>query len=171
MVPQELGSLRLQPPGPPHGIVSECDSKTAFHPMCYDPQVSFLHWDPWRDLLIMQERLERLPEASPAGWVPALDLYETPDHYMVVAEVAGLAREDLEISVQDDKLSLAGTRPDSGIKPERCHRVERGHGSFRRAFSFPHPVDGARATADLRDGVLTITVPKVAPSTRRIDVG
>ena len=131
--------------------------------------MAFARWDPIRDLLAIQQRLDRFAP-GPAGWTPAVDIYETADRYVVSAEVAGMSREDLDISVHDGRLTIAGARQERP-QCEQYHRVERGHGGFSRTFQLPSPVDGDRVTADLRDGVLTITLPKADEgSARRIQV-
>lgn len=137
--------------------------------MWYDPCVAFARWDPLRDLLAIQQRLERF--APGGGWAPPVDLYETADRYVLVAEVPGLARDDLDIQLQDGVLTLSGVRREQSQTCEQYHRVERGHGSFVRRFQLQGPVDGDRITADLRDGVLTVTCPKAADgSARRIRI-
>ena len=133
--------------------------------------VAFTRWDPLRDLLALQERMERLSGHESAGWTPPVDLYETSDAYVVTAELPGLQRHDIEIRFHDGQLTLQGTRPKSDVPCERFHRVERGHGSFTRTFHLPVAVDGDRVTADLRNGVLTVTCPKAADGvSRRIQV-
>jgi len=120
--------------------------------------MAFARWDPIRDLLAIQQRLDRFAP-GPAGWNPPVDLLETADAYVVMAELPGVEREDLTISVHDDgRLTVAGVRRERAS--EQYHRVERGHGAFSRTFHLPIPVNGDRITADLRDGVLTITCPK-----------
>jgi HSP20 family protein len=133
--------------------------------------VAFTRWDPLRDLLALQERLDRLTEAGDTGWTPPVDLYETADRYVLTAELPGLTREDLEIRFTDGQLHLQGQRPSPRVPCEQYHRVERGHGPFLRRFALPAAIDPDRISAALEDGVLTITIPK-APSAvpRRIDV-
>ena len=120
--------------------------------------MAFARWDPIRDLLAIQQRLDRFAP-GPAGWSPPVDLLETSDAYLVMAELPGVIREDLTISMHDDgRLTIAGVRRErSG---EEYHRVERGHGNFSRTFHLPIPVDADRITADLHDGVLTVSCPK-----------
>ena len=128
--------------------------------------------DPLRDLRAWQERLERLAAQHGGAWDPPMDVYETPARYVVTAEVPGLAREQIELAVQDNRLTIRGVRP--GAAPDtarlRYHQVERGHGSFQRTFEFSDAVDQDGITADLRHGVLTITLPKAATPSRRIEV-
>jgi HSP20 family protein len=130
--------------------------------------VAFTRWDPLQDLLALHERMNRLSRADEPGWMPPVDLYETAERYVITAEVPGLSREDIDIQVREGKLLLRGERP-PGNAGDRFERVERGHGRFARAFVLPQAVDVERITADLRDGVLTIDVPKV-DTLRRIDV-
>ena len=131
--------------------------------------MAFARWDPIRDLLAIQQRLDRF-KPGPAGWAPPVDLHETADQYVITAELPGLHREDLHIHVQDGRLTLSGVRRERAEACEQYHRVERGHGSFSRTFQLPVPVDAERITADLRDGVLTVTCPKVENPSRRIAI-
>src|SRR5688572_2216936 len=127
--------------------------------------MAFARWDPVGDLLAIQQRLDRFAP-GPAGWSPPVDLYETPDHYVITAELPGMHRNDLEIELHEGRLTLSGVRRER-LPCEEYHRIERGHGSFSRTFQLPLPVDGDRITADLRDGVLTVTCPKEADSSAR----
>lgn len=132
--------------------------------------MAFARWDPIRDLLAIQQKLDRYAP-GPAGWTPAVDIQETPDQYIVAAEVPGMSRDDLDIQVHEGRITIAGVRRERQSPCEQYHRVERGHGSFSRTFHLPMQVDGDRVTADLRDGVLTVTCPKAADgSARRIQV-
>ena len=139
------------------------------------PVVAFARWDPIRDLLAIQQRLDRYAP-GPAGWVPPVDVHETAGEYVITAEVPGLTRDDIDIRVHDGRLQISGERPEhaseiNGAPCEQYHRVERGHGRFSRTFELPLPVDGERITADLRDGVLTVVCPKAAENgTHRIHV-
>jgi HSP20 family protein len=132
--------------------------------------MAFARWDPLRDLLAIQQRLDQFAP-SPEGWAPAVDLHETDDRYVLTAEVPGLAREELQIHVHDGRLTLSGTRRERPVPCEQYHRVERGHGTFSRTFQLPLPIAVDRITADLKDGILTVTVPKSPEATpRRIRV-
>ncbi len=128
--------------------------------------------DPLRDLRAWQERLERLAAQHATAWDPPIDVYETDDRYVITAEVPGLAREQVELALQDNRLTIRGVR--SGGVPEsdgrHYHQVERGHGSFLRTFEFADAVDQEGITADLRDGVLTVTLPKSATPPRTIEI-
>jgi HSP20 family protein len=135
------------------------------------PIVAFARWDPIRDLLAIQQRLDR-SAPGPSGWHPPVDLHETTDEYVITAEVPGLSRDDIQIQFHDGRLTLSGVRRAHGVACEQFHRVERGHGSFTRTFQLPIPIDSDAIRADLRLGVLTVTCPKSADAaTRRIHIG
>jgi HSP20 family protein len=133
--------------------------------------VAFTRWDPLRDLLALQERMERLSGQESAGWTPPVDLYETADAYVVTAELPGLQRDEIDIRFHDGQLTLQGSRRKADVPCERFHRVERGHGAFFRRFALPSAVEVERISADLQQGVLTVTIPKASTTgPRRIDV-
>lgn len=132
--------------------------------------MAFANWDPIRDLLAIQQRLDRFAP-NPTGWKPPIDVLETADAYIVIAELPGVRREDLDIHIDDGRLTLAGSRGERELACEQYHRIERGHGAFSRTFQLPLPVDADRINADLRDGVLTVTCPKADSPARRIHIG
>lgn len=132
--------------------------------------MAFARWDPLRDLLAIQHRLDQLSSSAPQGWAPAVDLCETADALIVTAELPGLSRDQVRIEVQDGHITLQGRR-DARVPCEQYHQVERGHGEFARTFALPSSVEVDQITADLRDGVLTIVIPKAADrGARRVDV-
>ena len=132
--------------------------------------MALARWDPLRDLLALQQRLDRFAP-GPAGWQPPVVLSETADAYVVTAEVPGLDREDIDIHTGEGRLTLSCARQEPPIACEQYHRLERGHGSFQRSFQLPLPIDNTAVTADLKDGVLTIRCPKLPnAATRRITI-
>jgi len=122
--------------------------------------VVFARWDPFRDLIRIQHGLERLASHGPQGWAPAVDLCETADAFVFTAELPGLTREQVRIDVHENRVTLQGRR-DARVSCDKYYQVERGHGEFLRHFVLPHQVNADSVTADLTDGVLTITVPKL----------
>ena len=128
--------------------------------------VAFARWDPFRDLLAIQQHLERFAPGQ-AGWRPPVDLQETEEHYIVTAELPGVRQDDVHVAFSNGVLTISGVRRErERERPcEEYHRVERGHGSFSRSFQLPSPVTPDSITADLRDGVLTVTCPKQMDST------
>ena len=137
--------------------------------------VAFTRWDPLRDLLALHEQLGHLVGTDAPGWTPPVDLYETANEFVLTAELPGLSRDQIEIHVEDSRVIIRGARSGSSsreIPCEQYHRVERGHGSVSRGFSLPEPIDVEGVTADLKDGILTVTIPKSRDrAARRIDVG
>ncbi len=133
--------------------------------------MAFTRWDPIRDLLAIQQRLDRFAP-GPAGWMPPVDLHETADRYVITAELPGMSQDDVQIHAHDGRLTLSGVRRERELACEEFHRIERGHGAFSRTFQLPVPVDADRITADLRDGVLTVTCPKTPQdaATKRIRI-
>jgi len=132
--------------------------------------MAFARWDPIRDLLAIQQRLDRFAPA-PTGWIPPIDVHETAEEYVITAELPGLGRDDVEIKVLDGRLQISGERRERDLGCEQYHRVERGRGHFSRTFELPHPVEEERVTADLHDGVLTVVCPKAAEGgARRVRV-
>ena len=130
----------------------------------------FMPWDPVRDLLTMQERLESLFGRATPGWVPAVDLSEVGDRYVLTIEVPGLRRDDVNIEVQDGTVTLRGRRPGQSCCPERYQQLERAQGSFSRTFRFAVPIAPDGITAELADGVLTVSIPKAESSSTRVEV-
>ncbi|HVH58296.1 MAG TPA: Hsp20/alpha crystallin family protein [Vicinamibacterales bacterium] len=127
--------------------------------------------NPWRDLRAWQDRLERLSSPHADIWSPPIDVYETADRYVVAAELPGLTREQIELAMADSRLTIRGQRVDRPADNVHYHQVERGHGAFSRTFEFTDKIDVDHVTADLTNGVLTVTLPKVPPAPRRkIDV-
>jgi HSP20 family protein len=130
--------------------------------------------DPLRDRRAWQERLERLAHPHQEPWTPPIDVYETPVSYVLTVEVPGLTRDQVELAVEDRRLTVRGRRLESQgrtAEPVHYHLVERGFGAFTRSFEFAHKVDVDGVSADLVEGVLTITLPKVVPPpARRIEV-
>jgi len=132
--------------------------------------VAFTRWDPFRDLLALQEQIGQIVGTDAPGWTPPVDLYETGGAFVLTAELPGLMREDIDIHAEETRIVIRGER--AGHVPcEQYHRVERGHGRFSRAFLLPEPIDVEAVTADLKDGLLTITIPKAGGrGARRVDV-
>ena len=96
-------------------------------------------------------------------WTPRLDVSETKDALVVKAEIPGVEQKDINVSLQDQTLTIKGEKQqEKEEKDERWHRVERSYGSFLRAVRLPAAVDADRVTATFKNGVLTVTLPKTA---------
>jgi len=123
---------------------------------------------PW-ELRILQQRLEGLSNHHLEAWAPAIDVYETGSSFVVTAELPGLGREQVDLAFEDRRLTIRGLRSDRAGAGDvlHFHQVERGYGSFTRTFEFADKIDVEQVTADLADGVLTVTLPKVSPPPAR----
>ncbi len=95
-----------------------------------------------------------------SGWTPALDLYQNNDNIVAVVELPGLAKEDIDISLQDGTLTISGERKDEATPENGATRTERCAGKFRRSITIPTRVDANKVSATYKDGVLTVTLPK-----------
>lgn len=104
------------------------------------------------------------PLLASGSWVPLADVHETPEGFVVHVELPGLEQDDVEVQVDGDELVLRGERRMKGpARPESFHRIERSYGFFSRSFKFPEDVDPARVTAQFKDGLLRLDLPKARP--------
>ena len=135
-------------------------------------------WPTVGSLFGLSAELDRLFEASRESraplrfWNPALDVYEDKDNLFVKAELAGLKKEDIEVSLEDGVLTLSGERKsDEKLAAAQAHRAERFAGRFQRSLTLPSEVKTDQVTASYTDGILTITLPKAeAAKPRQIEV-
>ncbi len=97
-----------------------------------------------------------------ASWVPAVDIFEQPDAIRITAEVPGVKPEDVKISLENNVLTIRGTKEQVAAEhTERVHRYERTYGTFERSFALPATVDAGGIKASYEHGILTVTLPKV----------
>ena len=128
-----------------------------------------VRWTPFRDLMTLHEEtgkmlddfFERRGEADNGDWVPVMDVSERQDEVVVKAEIPGMEKEDIKVSVKDDKLTISGEKKrEEREEGENWHRVERTYGSFKRVLALPS-VDNEKVEATYKDGVLEIRLPKL----------
>ena len=141
-------------------------------------------WNPLHDLVMLQDRMNRLfedatqrrnqgdaaggDEFERADWTPASDIYETDADYVIALDLPGIDREALEIDINDNRLIVKGTR---AITESRQHRTERPRGKFLRTYSVPASVDQGKIAAEYKDGVLQISLPKrTEQKPKKIDI-
>lgn len=141
------------------------------------PQVSN-----WSNLDRLSNELSRLFEAPLSalahtphflnGWGPAIDLHEDKDNLVVTAEVPGVKKEEIDVSLQDGTLTISGERKHEAKSGEgETYRSERYYGRFQRSIQLPTPVEGDKVKASYKDGVLTVTLPKTeAAKPKQIEV-
>src|SRR5437763_3981164 len=133
-------------------------------------------WDPFRDLMSIQNELNRLFGRTYAGgeaggstgastgtaWMPQLDVFETGDRFVVKVELAGVEPNDVDLSVEDSTLTIRGERKFyENVQEENFHRVERRYGAFARSLTLPQTAEAERIEASFDKVVLTIEVTKV----------
>ncbi len=132
------------------------------------------HWDPIRDLMLLQDRMNELfedattrrnrerPESEEGiervDWIPIADVYERAGEYEVALDVPGIDRNTLEINLENERLVIKGTRTVG--RAEGQPRSERPEGRFNRAFGVPLAVDREQIEAEYKDGVLYVRLPK-----------
>lgn len=130
---------------------------------------------PWTGMTSLREQMDRLFdhfmdfkwEEFPAfgEWTPRLDLSETKENLIVKIEVPAMDPKDIEISLQENLLTIKGEkRQEREEKEERYHRVERAYGAFLRSVRLPVAVDASKVTATFKNGLLTVTLPKTPTS-------
>lgn len=130
-------------------------------------------WDPFRELEDLQKRMSTLFGRAPlrkeggkedltvAEWAPLVDIMEDDKEYLIKAELPEVKKEDVKVTVQNEVLTIAGERKfEKEEKGRKYHRVERAFGSFERSFTLPEDADGSKVTAEYKDGVLKIHLPK-----------
>ena len=147
--------------------------------------MALIRWDPTRELTSLQSEMNRLFNAffdTPTTgngdtggvrrWMPAMDLVETEDHFVLRADLPGMGQDDVSIELEDNVLTLSGERKaEHEDKKEGYYRVERSYGQFRRSLTLPEGVnaDGIQATFD--KGVLEVRIPKPEQrKPRRIEI-
>ena len=132
--------------------------------------MTLTRWSPVRDLAALEvDVLNRMFEAAWGGepiargaWIPTVDIYETAEKDVVVkVDLPDVKREDIKVTFENNVLSIEGKREIvANVQQDRFHRLERGHGQFRRSFTLPATVDAGRVDANYQDGVLTVKLPR-----------
>ena len=133
--------------------------------------MTLVRWDPFRDMMNMQ-RLTSAVENSYGTWAPVVDIFEREDDLVIRAEVAGLEKDDVDISVENNTLMLRGERKrESEFEEKDAYHLERSFGIFTRSFILPKTVDSTRISAFYKNGVLELTIPKVEQAKpRKIEI-
>ncbi|HKX84283.1 MAG TPA: Hsp20/alpha crystallin family protein, partial [Pyrinomonadaceae bacterium] len=145
--------------------------------------MNLVKYDPFRELRTIQDEMTRLftglapvgldrDEVRYGAWNPSVDIYEEKDHLVMEAELPGLKRDDFELTIENNTVTLKGDRKfEKKTEGDSYHRVERSFGSFTRSFTLPQNVTADGAKADFEDGVLRVTFPKREESkARKIEI-
>lgn len=148
--------------------------------------MAMTRFDPFRDLAVLQDRMNRLFNdtygdrrrdedlMSRGSWTPAVDIYEVDGALVLKAELPDMRREDIDVNVESNTLTIRGERKlDNEVRQESFHRIERPYGSFLRQFSLPPTVDTTKIGAEYKNGVLTIKLPvrdEAKPRTINVEI-
>ena len=133
--------------------------------------MAITRWDPFREVATLQNRVNALfrdfgdgeSAVAAASFVPAVDIYEDEKKVVLKLEVPGMAEKDLDVSVENNVLTVKGERKfEKEEKEENFHRIERRYGSFFRAFTLPTTVDTESVQASYNAGVLKLELKKKA---------
>jgi HSP20 family protein len=137
--------------------------------------MNLIKWDPFRELEDVSSRLNRI-FGRPLGrlesnsemlamvdWTPSADISETDTAYLIKAEIPGVKKEDVKVTIQDGMLTIQGERKmEKEEKDKKFHRIERSYGSFMRSFRLPDDADESAVKAEFKDGMLDVTLSKSA---------
>jgi HSP20 family protein len=152
--------------------------------------MNLVKWDPFRELEEVTNRLnryfgrpyplKRMEEPAEetmklVDWAPMVDIRETPEEFIIKAELPEVKREDVKVGIEDGVLTIRGERKlEKEEKGQKYHRIERAYGTFMRNFMLPENVDEKKLVATYKDGVLDVHLPKMAitkPQTIEVKVG
>ena len=131
-------------------------------------------WYPFKELEDMQSRLNTMFGRAPvrkggdkeealtvAEWAPLVDITEDDKEYLIKAELPEVKKEDIKLTVDEDVLTITGERKyEKEEKGKKYHRVERAYGSFMRSFTLPEDAEGSKVSAECKDGLLKVHLPK-----------
>ncbi len=131
-------------------------------------------WNPYRELERIQDRVIRAMRLAPthsdeegntlltpSDWSPLVDITEDDKEYLISADLPQLSKDDVKVVVENGSLIIKGERKsETEHKDKKLHRIERSYGRFLRSFSLPEDADGNRVTANFKDGVLRVSLPK-----------
>ena len=142
-------------------------------------------WNPFKELEEMEKRLsmlfgrtaarkegEREEAMTVAEWSPLVDISEDDKEYLIKAELPEVKKDQIKLTVQNDVLTISGERSyEKEEKGKKFHRVERAYGSFTRSFTIPDDADSAKISAESKDGVLLVHLPKTAkPASKSVEI-
>jgi HSP20 family protein len=135
--------------------------------------MAITRWDPFKDLISLRDKMNKLFEDSMSrsqaidhdfsagAWRPSVDIYETADRMVLVADLPGINQDAIELKIENNILTIRGEREmDKEIKREDFHRIERAYGSFSRNFTLPASIDVEKIKAEHNNGILQVILPK-----------
>jgi HSP20 family protein len=144
--------------------------------------MTMIKYDPFRELRNLQDEMTRLfvgvaprgrEEMAGGSWIPSVDIYEDKDKLVLEADLPGLNRDDFDISVENNVITLKGERKfENKVEGDNYHRVERSYGAFSRSFTLPQTVTAESAAAEFENGILRVSLPKREETkARKIEIG
>src|SRR3989442_1023352 len=132
--------------------------------------MNLMRWEPFRDFATLSDSMNRVlndplfrlaPTETVGSWLPPVDIEEEGDRVVLRAEIPGVSRDDIDVSVENGTLTLRGEKKqERKIEAENAHRLERFYGSFSRSFVLPTRINAERIKATYKDGVLEVVLPK-----------
>ena len=128
--------------------------------------MSLVKWDPFREFNTLNDRLGNFlgrnwDNPSTTAWNPSVDVFENDNEVVFKAELPGMNAKDIEIKLENNVLTLKGERRfEKETEEKNYHRIEREYGTFSRSFALPTAVNAEKVTAEYKDGVLKVTLPK-----------
>jgi HSP20 family protein len=140
-------------------------------------------WDPFRELLTLQERLDKMYREAERSrreedfvsseWTPPVDIFELGETFVLKLDIPEVDKDTVDIKINDNELTIKGERKlEPGVDQDSYHRMERGYGTFVRSFSLTKTIDSSKIKAVVKDGILRIELPKkeeVKPKQIRIE--
>jgi HSP20 family protein len=145
--------------------------------------MSIVRYDPFRDLRTLQDEVNRLfssnlsrsigdEQMARGAWTPSVDIYENKDQIILEAELPGMRREDFDLTIENNVLTLRGERHfEKESEQDNYHRVERSYGTFTRSFTLPQTVSAENVKAEYKNGVLRVALHKREEvKARRIEI-
>ena len=122
-----------------------------------------VRWEPFQDAASLQRLYRMLGAAVERSWMPAVDIIDTPDAFVLKAELAGMQPEDVHVELEDDVLTIKGERhQEERAENEAYESTEWHYGAFQRSITLPHGVKREAIEATYENGVLEVRVPKAA---------
>ncbi|OLD64610.1 MAG: molecular chaperone [Acidobacteria bacterium 13_1_40CM_2_68_5] len=132
--------------------------------------MNLMRWEPFRDFATLSDSMNRVlndplfrlaPTETVGSWLPPVDIEEEGDRVVLRAEIPGVSRDDIDVSVENGTLTLRGEKKqERKIEAENADRLERFYGSFSRSFVLPTRINAERIKATYKDGVLEVVLPK-----------
>jgi HSP20 family protein len=145
--------------------------------------MAITRWDPFRELLTLQERLDKMYREAERSrreedfvsseWTPPVDIFELGETFVLKLDIPEVDKDTIDIKINDNELTIKGERKlEPGVDQDSYHRMERGYGTFVRSFSLTKTIDSSKIKAVVKDGILRIELPKkeeVKPKQIRIE--